>query len=200
MDYIPVANTALVEIHQRLFGEPLENTLYFENEVAWDNDSLNLMCGAVEEWFRVQMLPWLSRDLTMVQVVATDLTTQTSGTYTLPVSPPEEGGRAQDSEPGSVAIVVSFRTAQRGRSFRGRNYVGGLGVSDVTENRFDQNLLDDLVSAYQQLADTPLVEGTTWVVVSRFHNNAPRVNGITTPITTVVSVDNKVDSQRGRTK
>ena len=64
--------------------------------------------------------------------------------------------------------------------------------------------MDSLKLAYEGLPSVATVAGYTWVVASRFSgvdaegDPIPRAAGITTPITTVLIVDNLVDSQRRR--
>lgn len=198
MDYIPVENTALVQLIQVLDQQRIENTLYFFRADGWDIEGLTDLGAAAAAWWVANIAPNVSQELSLVQVISTDLTTQTSPSVTVNVSPAEPGTRVQASEPNNVAICISFRTALRGRSFRGRNYISGLGVSDVTGNTFDQNLLDAIVEGYQSLVDTPLLGDTSWSVVSRFTNNEPREAGEAVPILTALSIDNVIDSQRRR--
>jgi hypothetical protein len=107
--------------------------------------------------------------------------------------------------PNNVTLTVSFRTANRGRSFRGRNYVVGLGETQVAGNTVAPSVITAFDGIYSQLLASPVAAIATWVVVSRFSGvdpvtkePIPRVTGIATPITSVTVVDNVVDSQRRR--
>lgn len=48
---------------------------------------------------------------------------------------PAAGGAAGAQVPVQAAIVVTHRTAQSGRAFRGRSYLGGLTVTDLNGPR-----------------------------------------------------------------
>ena len=103
------------------------------------------------------------------------------------------------SLPGNVAFVLSFRTANRGRSGRGRNYIGGLNEDDVTGNLLTEakaNLFRDAYSAFLSEALFPY----RWVVVSRYNDGVKRAEGLVQTVTTVLYTDLTVDSMRGRTK
>lgn len=107
--------------------------------------------------------------------------------------------------PGNVTMSVSFRTALRGRSFRGRNYVAGLTEDQVAGNIFISTLSASWKAAYEAIAAAIASTGWTWVVVSRFSGvdavtkePIPRAAGVTTPVLSVIVVDDFVDSQRRR--
>jgi hypothetical protein len=102
-------------------------------------------------------------------------------------------------------FVVSFRTDLRGRSFRGRNYVIGLTEDMVDGNSLEAGVSEPWRLAYAHLGTLVADIDWTWVVVSRFSGVSgsppeptPRVAGVTTPITSVVVVDQFIDSQRRR--
>jgi hypothetical protein len=71
-------------------------------------------------------------------------------------------------------------------------------------NQIDSATAAAFVDAYSLLLDFGQDIGASWVVVSRFSgvdangDPIPRAAGVTTPITSVLVVDNIVDSQRRR--
>lgn len=200
MPFIPVENTLLVELRQRLDGQAIENTLYFRKPAGAPtlSDAVTLANNLLVWWTTV-LAPNLSNLLTLAEITVTDLSSATSFVHTQAAPVPNPTGAvAGHALPNNCALCVSFRTASRGRSFRGRNYVPGMTESGSESSRIDVVTAGLIVDAYQEVAQVAEDSLYLWVVVSRFTNNAPRVTGISTPITSVVLVDNVVDSQRRR--
>lgn len=199
MAFIPVADTAMVEVRFRLHSQRIENTLYFKFGGAVSQSDLDGLTAAISTWVTSKYLQMLtsSQSLVYVENYATLLTTATGYTSTNTTGTGATGQTAGAGLPGSVCLAVSFRTAERGRSGRGRNYVSGWATGAVSGNQFTSASAGYAVATYQDLITSPIT-GWTWVVVSRFTAGAPRVNGVTLPITNVVVTDLNVDSQRRR--
>jgi hypothetical protein len=111
---------------------------------------------------------------------------------------PLVGSGAGSSVPLNVSWVASFRTALRGRSFRGRNYIPGLLSSILTApGTGSAATLAGIAAAYVLHLITSPPTGWTWVVASHFTGGSPRANALLTPITSVI-IDTFVDSMRRR--
>jgi hypothetical protein len=113
------------------------------------------------------------------------------------LSAPLQGTEVSPAAPANVAVVASWRTGHSGRSYRGRNYIGGIPINSYEGNTVDPDYVAGWIGAYTALISAAAAEDYTWVVGSAYHNNAPREAGIVTPITNVL-VDNRVDTQRRR--
>jgi len=205
MPFVPVANTALVEIRMTADLQEVENTLYFEKATALTEGDLNDLGDAIITWWGDNIAPLVWAGVTVREVVCTDLSSASSLQVSRVPAAPLIGGLSVPALPTSVSLTISFRTALRGRSFRGRNYIVGLTEGQTTgTNTVDSSLSDSFVTAYEQLLTLAGDLGLQWVVVSRFsgvdadEKPIPRAAGVTTPITTVLVVDNIVDSQRRR--
>jgi len=199
MAFVPASNVLQVEIRGSLNGIPVETTQYHQHAgsiVVGDVDDLF-------DWYQAEFLPDylapLGIEYKVNELYGTDLTSASAPTYSLVFSPQLEGGEASAAVPGNVAACISFRTANRGRSARGRNYVPGLLESDVSGNGMDLTLVNTLVAAYElMLGGGTYPLGWTWGVLSRFLNLSPRVAGLFQVITDVLSTNLTVESQRGR--
>lgn len=197
MDFVPVANTVLAELIFYLDGQIVENTLYFENSTEIDSGEMLALAEVLRDWWGDELAPRVSQSLLLQLVKITELTTALSPSYTLPVTPNLPGGVAGDCSPNSVTVCVSFRTAGRGRSSRGRNYIPAIPEALTLASRITLGIQAEYTAAYNALL-TVLPVNWTWVVVSRFSEGLPRAAGLTLPITSAVIVDNVVDSQRRR--
>lgn len=205
MPFVPVLNTALVEVRVLANGQKCENTLWFERATAYDEAVLTGLAEAVADWWVTECAPTISSGVQLVEVVATDQTTATGLQVSFAPVSPTFGGSTANIMPNNVTMAVSFRTALRGRSFRGRNYVVGFTEDQVAGNSFVATLDATWQANYAALIAVADGAGTAWVVASRFSGvdpvtgaPIPRAAGVTTPITNVVVVDSFVDSARRR--
>lgn len=205
MPFVPVANTALVEVRMSLALQKVENTLWVENVSAWDGGSLEELCTEVVTWWSASYAPITTDQVTLREVVATDMTSLTAATASIS-GDDAVGSQIGGTLPGNCSLAVSFRTALRGRSFRGRNYVVGIPLEEMSSIDTVQGSYKGLVKdAYDAFQTAITTADWTWVVASRFSGvdpdtglPIPRVSGVTTPITSVVVVDGVIDSQRRR--
>jgi len=200
MATVPVPDVAEVEIRQMIFGQLIENTLYFALTGGWDEAALMDLATSVGVWFIEEVLPLLSNELTFREAVARDLSAGATAQQIYSI-PPVAGGNANLAAPSNVAAAISLRTATAGRSFRGRNYVAGLPLDAVVENEIESSVGDALVAAYNAMMTTyvtPAVPGARWSVVSRFTGGAARAFGLATEITVATLTDYFIDSQRKR--
>jgi hypothetical protein len=198
MAFIPVDKTAMVEVRMFSDGQKIENTLYFEYADAPTAGQLSLLGSAILDWWDTNVKPLVPTTVILREIYVTDLTSASSAAVSVVPSGTDSGTASGEAMPNNVSLAVSFRTASRGRSFRGRNYWPGFVIDAVNGNSVPPATSDAIQDAYVALLTVADDTGTTWVVVSRFTGNAPRSAGVTTPITTVLIVDGTIDSMRRR--
>lgn len=207
MAFVPVANTVMAELRYTWDTEPVENTLYFLGDDPPDATNMLALGNAIITWWGVSMQSSIADVVEFREVYLTDLTTNTGPAITANLGLPLLGSANNEPVPSNVAPCISFRTANRGRSFRGRNYLIGLPGDSVDGNTLSSTYTTDMVAAYGDLQALVVSVGYTWVVVSRYSGftivagkkvPTPRAAGIATPVTSVLFTDNIVDSQRGR--
>jgi hypothetical protein len=206
MPFVPVANAVGVEMRMTLDNQKIENTLYFFNPTGPDATNMTLLASELEGWWTNECAPLLPLDVALREIVITDLTTATSFQVTSALAAPVFGTVGSPALPNNVSMAVSFRTALRGRSFRGRNYIAALTEGSVVNNTVQPTQVADWIAAYAQLLTDPGIAaaGYTWCVVTRFSgvdangDPIPRVAGGAQPVTAVVVTDTTVDSMRRR--
>lgn len=199
MPFVPVPNVCAVHIRYTAQLQQCENILYFAADGGWDSSQLVDIAGEVGAWWQTELRPITSAGVQLREVYAEDLSSATGPTGTSTPATPTFGQNTSPAMPANVSLAVSFRTALRGRSFRGRNFFVGLCENQVA----DSAVLSDTVSAIQAAYTLLLPSGGQftrgiWSVVSRYSNGAPRAVGVSTFVTSVVVVDAVVDSQRRR--
>lgn len=198
MAFIPVHHVLQVDVVYLWDDQKVENTLYFLGEPPILASDMTSFAGLIYNWWTTHMKPLQANTVQLVEIGVRLLTTAISPAITyVPISP-SFGTAGGASLPNNASLCVSFRTDLRGRSYRGRNYFIGLTEAQVTNNEVGTSVADDIQDAYAALLTVAFDAGYSWVVVSRYSMNAPRVTGVATPITAVVIVDNTVDSQRRR--
>ena len=198
MAFQAVPNVALTRLEGVVDGQLTINDLHWEISGGGINaTNLAVLVNTVANWMQTQYAPLLSDDWSATRVVGIDLTTQTGPEVEAQVS--ATGGTSGEANPNNVAACVSFRTEQRGRSFRGRNFVPAIPGSVVTLNTLDSGYIGNLLTAYNNLVGAGTFEaGWQLGVVSRRENNVLRPNGIISPVISIIMVTNKVKSMRSR--
>jgi hypothetical protein len=205
MPFVPVAQTALVELRMLCAGQHVENTIYALAPDPFDPSSLTSLANTVKAWWIAEMAPLLSDIVSLEEVVATDLTTATGGQVSIS-GDHELGTQIGGAAPNGSTFTVSFRTAERGRAFRGRNYIVGLPLEQLSDtNHVQSSWATDLITAYEALKTALVAADFIWVVVSRFHgvdtvtgHPIPRAAGLITHVLSVLVTDFVIDSQRRR--
>lgn len=185
-----------------LFSQLVENVFYIKGtedpDEPWESSALANVADYLEDWVIGSIQPIGNANVTYRELYLTDLTTETSPTYSRVLGfPGDVSGAAM---PGNVTITTTFKTSGRGRSSRGRNYWVGINQNLVTGNTVSSTLTTNIRLAYLQLnvqiADAPRVPNH--VVVSRRANGAWRTEALVQKVTSYVVVDNFIDSQRRR--
>lgn len=188
----------MIELRYTWQGLQCENTLYVEAPAVLTPALLSNIAAFTHTWWESNIQTLQSDTLVLREIHVTDLTTAVSPTFTLAGDVNDFGGATLPSMPNSVSFAISFRTAGRGRSSRGRNYFCGLTESQVAGNTVAPSVVAALQAAYAAFLATVDATVYTWVVVSRFADGLPRTTGLTQPVTSVVITDSTVDSQRRR--
>jgi hypothetical protein len=205
MPFVPVPDTFLVELRMTCDLQQVENTLWFDVGETPNQANMSDTLDAVFGWWKDEIAPLLNVNVELRELVATDMSSATGPQVAFTPTTDNLGALSEELLPNNVSLTVSFRTAQRGRSFRGRNYVVGLSRTQINASTVIEGVVDGFQAGYQNLIAAAGIVGATWVVASRFSGvnpttgkPIPRTTGIATPITTVVVVDPFVDSQRRR--
>lgn len=199
MEFVPFSGVGQFNIRGSFQSNKVENVLHFAND-AEAIDPTNLVAAAttlLESWGD-NMIPVLSSAYSLREVYAVDLTTETSETATAALTTPLTGALGGAAAPGNAALVITHRTTQRGRSFRGRTYIVGLSGGSVNGNVIDGTAAGNILTGFQQVIADMNAISWTFVIASRIHEGVPRVTGLATVVATSLLRDFNLDSQRRR--
>lgn len=205
MPFIPVPAGVLVEVRGILDDQQVENTLWFRALDPVDVGALTNLNNAVSSWVNLSLNEAQSEDWHGREVVCTSMETETDLQVSLPITS-YNGHANEPSLANALSITASFRTGQRGRAHRGRNYVVGIPSGSMLDpNHVNSTYITTVIDAYTDLIAPVLDVGFQWCVCSRYsgvdpdtHKPIPRVAGVLTTVTNVIIVDNIIDTQRRR--
>lgn len=196
MAFIALPNGIKVEMEFTKNGQLVVNIFY----VTTGSPVTTLNLTALAQIF----LDWWTTDLDVTQSAALALSRITAtfvgapdGLQVILNGAGAPGTIAGADTPNNVAVVVSHRTGFSGRSRRGRTYLAGIVASDVVNDLTTPAKQAAYVTAFNALRTDLATAGYTMVVASYFSNGAPRLEAISTPITSHI-VDARVDTQRRR--
>ena len=198
MPFIPVPNVAQVNMRFLWDGQRCENVFNVQYTSPPDAATLLLLAGLFADWWVPDMRPNISPAAQLTEVYAVDMSTASGETATYNTGLPSAGGSGSPSVPNNVAFCITFRTAFRGRSFRGRSYVLGIPEDKFDVSRMLPAAVTGYVTAYNNLIDQLQTIDTPLVVVSKYADGAPRAAGVATPVQIAIALDNVADSQRRR--
>lgn len=172
--FVPFPDGAQVEILFDLFGETVENRLWFLNRTP-PNDSINLLALAngVAGWYTANVLPLLSEDLLLTAVIATSWDFPAGAVQSASVTP-TVGGISSPSYSANVSVRVVFRL-DIGVRFVNSNFIPGIPQDRVSGNLIDPSYAEDIRLAYAELIDLAPVFGPfpawRWVGTSSWLDN-----------------------------
>lgn len=205
MPFVPEATSVEAKFEGVVDGQQTINDLYFQLPGGYILSDIQSLGTNLSDWFTAGFASHLSEDWSTVAIHIRALNNPAS--YVVDVSPtPTIGGASAAAEPNNVALCISFRTGLAGRSFRGRNYVPGVPVDQITLNTFDPGWMADVKTTYDLLlpGGGALPGGWIWGVLSRFSGvdvngkPIPRTTGVFTPIVNTLYTDSTADSMRNR--
>lgn len=197
MVFVPVPNVASFELVQSASNQVVENVYNVSNTEPWTNASLETVCGMFKTWWDGQLKSLTPNTNQLIKIVGKDQSSQDGPFCEYTTGLPIIGTATGPAEPNSVTVAVKWTTAKRGRSYTGRTFHIGLQEGQVVQNSLETAALPYLLAAYQNLLTLFFETSFTFVVVSRYHDHAPRVTGVATPVL-ACSIDPYIDSQRRR--
>jgi hypothetical protein len=181
-------------------GQKCANVLHYKNSDGSNSLSPIAIADRIAATWIANIKSYVSTTLSLVQVDVIDLGPDSESGAISTAGLPSVGGNVAPPLPNHVSVVMSLRTAIRGRSFRGRMYTLGWTEDYVKGNVVEPTLQASILPKYESLR---ILEGATGEpnyqmhVLSYFKDKAVRLSPVATPVTAITS-DWVVDSQRRR--
>lgn len=198
MAFIPAPNAARVAITMMSGTYNTVNTLWFTKPGGYDATALNDLLGEVLSFWGTEIMPVLCTATSLTEGYALDASDIDGPSVGAIVSPAVTGGEADTAASLASAMTITFRSAARGRSGRGRNYISGWGEDAMTQANFgnDERLFMNV--AWTELETYLSGTGSTHVVMSFNSGGSPRAAGVAFPVLTY-RANAPIYSQRLRT-
>lgn len=198
MEFIPIANTAQVNTVALWDGQEVNNVFHVTQPTPYDLTSLAVLGALFQGWLENTVVGGLPATISYQKIILRALDTEDSPALEYTTGFPLTGlSVSKLAMPNNVTVAVKWSTGRAGRSYRGRTFHIGLTEDYVTDNQLSAGGVAYLNTVYGDLLDAFDSYPGDLVVASRYHNNAPRVSGITTPIVSY-SINPVIDSQRRR--
>src|SRR5581483_6863883 len=198
--FIPVANTASVELIYSQVVELSENVFHVQKGSPFTLADLQALRAVVDNWDNTS---WKARrtngaSLVRIRTKALDTASSPQEDYYLP-SPRAGTFSSSVSVALNACICIKLGTGVSGRSQRGRMYVGNLNNGQLSDaGHLATSELANMVGSINGLISALATAGYTMVVTSYRTGGAYRAAGHNTPVISAVGVDNSLDSQRRR--
>lgn len=201
MAFVPIANACAVELRFTYFAQRCALTLGFSRPAPFTVGNLQTIADLLSVWWTGTARFHMHQQVELREVYARALDSETAPSYISTIGAGIKGGYTPTSPlPSNVAFCISFRTTQRGRANRGRNYWFGMGVGMLSSNTtmLTSGNANAIAAYYQRLLPGGASDPTParWCVLSRQIDGV--VTGRAVPIVSVVVVDLVTDSMRRR--
>lgn len=177
MPFVAIPDTIQVDMVNSLGGQTVVWGWQWEKAGGFSMSVAESFADEIFVWWDEQIKPLLSANLTLDIIRLTDLSSSTGFVIEWTTQLPEAHTGVEPSLPGSAAAVVSFKTGNRGRAFRGRCYIPGLMETDVNVNTLTPAFITALGAAFNVSASLGTLIGADQVVASRTTDP-----GFTTPV------------------
>lgn len=199
MPFIPAPNIIETEFRYNIEGQKCENRVMVDALGPVTPALLESTAILAWNWWELHYGANVGSNVHLVEVLCTDLTTDTGAQFTYAPDTTTTGAKPAPL-PNEVAFCISLRSGSRGRSARGRWFAVSLSGNDRSDpNTLTGAYVSDLVAAMTLLINDLNTAGTPLVIVSYRHAGVIRPGGpVYFPVTSALAVDNIVDSQRRR--
>lgn len=182
MAFVPVPDAAMARIEFIEAGQLFSINPWFTKS-NFSNADMATLGNTIDGVVHTDWKPTLNAGVAYSGVRVYDMRTDGGGVVFVSVSA-GNGSSSGDALPINTCAVLTLYTAMRGRSGRGRLYMGGLSESSTNEGAFLSAVETAVEAFYSALSTAVQVEGWVPVVVSKYHNGVLRPEGaITNPVT-----------------
>lgn len=196
MPFVPTPNSVEAVIQYGIVGEtPMSNSLWFSRP-SFDLSEMEDLANAVSAVWRAGVLGLLSSNIQFNQIEVIDQRTVGAPSVISTVGAGQAGGTGPTLANTRGALVVTFRTQDRGRFARGRNYVRGFDEAAMGAQEIAQNIADGVLATYRDILLLQPPVGWTSVVRSKQENGVALDPAKTRAITEVLVRSVIMGSQR----
>lgn len=181
-------------------GEKVENVFHVHKDSTWDLTDLGSLAAAFESWEATTGSQYRSEQVSLIRIVATDLSSLTSGRVDQQLAVTVDGQDVSPVLPNNATFAIKNNIGERGRGRNGRVFWIGLAENQVIGSTIDTTVADNIQSALNTLQTdiAAAVPGAALGVMHRPPGDPP--SGVATFSATqnFTYTDLTLDSQRDR--
>lgn len=181
MAFVPIADTVQVDLVGSIDGQTVVWGWQWERAGGWSIGGAETHATDVYAWWDTYLKSQISTDYSLDIIRITDLSSASGFVYEWTDDLPTPGGNVADAVPNNVSVVVSFKTGNRGRAFRGRCYIPGVFEGAFNSSTLSSAAMTAFEAAFAASTSIGTVLGADQVVASRSTNP-----GFTTVVTSFV--------------
>lgn len=198
MPFIP--NAAVIRVVHRMNRQnvPIYNVFHHTIPPGISPALMQAYAGILGLLYTNTILEQLSAGVNYEECVVYSMQSESAPTGSWSAPDPSPGGIDDEGNNRGAAAVITFRTANRGRSGRGRVYLGGVAEIGVVEGVLTGPYGASLEAVVENYRTGAAAEDLPLIVYSQFTANAPRVVGLAQPVVSVELRSNILGSQRRR--
>lgn len=186
MTFVPFDDTVRASIRMTCEGKNLVNTLWFRHLGGFTEVEGAELADQLDLWAAGFLNAQLVTAVTYQETTVYDMRSADSWVVINDDNTGATGDIVGSTLPLNAAMTVTFNTARRGRSYRGRNYISGLAEASASGTVFSGSAPTNMEQAYEELLGSDFTGiGWVWVVASRVQNGVELAAGVTTPVTGV---------------
>jgi len=196
MPFVETENGCRVFMAQHIGSQVIGSSLWF-SKADFDDADMQALVNEVMDTFSDEIADSLANDVVAGPFVAYDMREE-DGTVVFSNIGTNAGENVNQILPLANCIVLTLRTAKRGRAYRGRSYFSGFTEAEIGETGWDSASIG-IVEAFGEALITRVAGlGWAWGVHSAQLNGVPRDPQIVTPIVSVEVRNNQPGYQRLR--
>lgn len=198
--FIPIPNTAEVELIFTYLADVVENTFHVSSNVPFDAAGVVALRTAFDNWHNTQYKNGLIATCVLQRIRTRALDTNSSPMEDYHLPTPRGGAIGSGALPSNVTFAIKLATALAGRSYRGRIYIPAICNGCVSGNQVTGGAQAAWLGELNALQPLLTAANANWhlCVASRYNNGAWRTTGVCTTATGWVAVNADLDSQRRR--
>lgn len=177
-----VPGTVRVEMRYTIPNNTCENVFHVKRgSTVWTEAQIDALEAAFRSWFTDTAAEFLSNQLSLYEILITDLTSLAGIRKSYQVSPALVGNISSGYLPANVTIAVKASIGLRGRGTNGRVYWPALCASQVSDQIITSSATTDIVGALNTLiSDVAALGGGEALVIPHFKVANARPPTVTT--------------------
>lgn len=194
--FIPTPHGARAVINFGAGSEAYSNVLHF-TKTNFSEADMTALAEEIDNQIPAQWLPIMSAEAAYRNVTVYDIRTS-DGPLVLVDTNADVGDVAGDHWPINVAVVITLRTAARGRSGRGRLYFGGGPVGWFADGELNPAYYESYEDAVNGIMTSCAAIGWTLCIRSTQQDNVQLASAVMRPVIAVEIRNPKPGTQRRR--